>query len=117
MTHLTISQCQKLKEIGFPQEDVHFFYSQYGSLEFVEQAGWEGSIAAFYPQSDVACPTLESLIEWLGEDFWHLNMEIIPDSEEDAWSAEGENYQCYGVTPLEATYNLAVAIKSKQPEQ
>jgi len=91
---------QKLREAGYPIDTQWCTYHGTG------------------PVMDVAIcickePTLEDLIEWLGEDiktidFLHgLNMTV-------AYSADSIGKMGKGITPLEAVINLALALHTKE---
>jgi len=102
MNHLTLEQCEKLKELGFPQDT----WFRYGHVShkyevFGEDTGlmeWE-----------TACPTLEELIEWLNQEDQFLS--IVEWQQPHYWSATSNDGSGKGKNPLEAVYLLACAVK------
>lgn len=124
MNHLTIEQCKKLKEIGFPQDTAYFHYADYEIVgrennyetighKYILQHGYSEvpitNIA--FPRDRYSCPTMEELIEWLGDDFVDLQ---LPSKEEGFYSTSIHN-SSKGDTHLEAVYNLAIAINTPNP--
>lgn len=116
MNHLTLDQCKKLKELGYPQ-DTFFGWEVLPSgkallknaLPWPDYADWTKQ----YGKALIACPTLEELIDWLGEDFYDLMRE-----DDRTYTAHMNGDRGEGKTPLEAVYNLCVALKepANQPE-
>lgn len=118
MTRLTLDQCENLKKWGMPQRT---YLSYWEVNEFADD--WEWKIADERDEfldcpvrAVIACPTLEELLEWLGDDFNQMrNMH------------DGEGYQAYnygephlkgaGNTPLEAVYELAEALHASNGEK
>lgn len=114
MYQLTIDQCKKLKKIGFPQY-TYFWWNQnrnrFEGYDYYLASGQSGD------QGDhVACPTLEELIEWLGDDFNQLRWHPSDYHQKGGFMAYNrtENSEVYregfGTTPLEAVYNLAINL-------
>lgn len=108
MNHLTLEQCQNLKEIGFPQDTVFIWYEpRYPEKKYVHHK-------SHYPhcddrRADLACPTLEELLEWLTPQLKEeIELSTYPAGNWDACIShtnEGKGY-----TPLEAVYNLILAL-------
>lgn len=125
MTHLTLEQCTKLKELGFPQ-DTKFQYDEGASHPRTEREHEEWG---FGDTKLCACPTLEELIGWLVGDLRNTFM-LVMDEEWGKYDDKPEPaakwharyypntpvgfYDVGGPSPLEATYNLAVAVKERK---
>lgn len=116
MTHLSLEQCQQLKELGFPQE-ARFVYREGELIEINSIRDIIDAIVTPY----VACPTLEELLVWVDnkalENLFEVRLEhdVIGDSRWDAriCSPDSTVWQGYGATPLEATYHLAISLYGK----
>lgn len=110
MTHLSIEQCVKLKEIGFPQGTTDFSLVNEGTLRV-----WTETINPDYHEA-YACPTLSEIIEWLGDRFVRLvKWEDAPGYRADGKvQAKRKGFfhqpQAEGPTPIIAVYHLAAAI-------
>lgn len=122
MKHLTLEQCEKLKELGFPQ-NTHLRWKK--EKDYMPQsyriAAEEGYVLKPTPIRGlgtamnvfISCPTLEEMIDWLGEDFREVaqyTKEIRMTKPFYASSFDGKVEN--GESPLEAVYNLIVDIKS-----
>jgi hypothetical protein len=148
MTHLTLEQCQRLKEIGFPQYTERSFFEDLTGLgtPSTHRSPATRPVFEHEPNGDdegylCSCPTLEELIEWLGDDIGCLSrdMTTYPDPHHSQWVAVQARYKSFGnypdswamdrsgfeivendpqirkfgSNPLEAIYSLALAIHSK----
>ena len=108
MNHLTIDQCKNLKEWGYLQES-KFLLCKYDNETVWRHEYLEDTLG--YPGDDYyACPTLEELIEWLGDDIHALY------HSSKGWEAVDSTISVkyvYGTgkTPLEAVYALCEALK------
>lgn len=124
LTHLSLEQCQELKRLGFPQKydgnlGCWFLRLLSDGYEWYSREEWRTKGVA---REYIPCPTLEELIDWLGDDLH--GMSRAPrwmSGGNDQWQAMGisknTNYKKgYGKTPLEAVYNLTVALKSPNTE-
>ena len=118
MTTTNLEQSQKLKELGLPQDMTYVWVKNtYDGKYFLrEKVKGHAELCAY---------TLDELIEYLGDSFGHLcrwegdsgviwfaSEQLTIDgkynsSEIKAYDSRG----CSGRTPLEAVYNLVVAIK------
>ena len=99
MQHLSIEQCKSLKSLGFPQITTLGWYENKRTGYSIDHGGM--------PDLYVACPTLENLIEWLGDTIISITQET-----EVAWSAkDNKGISHWATNPLEAVYNLACAVK------
>lgn len=108
MDYLTLDQCKNLKEWGLPQST---------PLQYFSKVVGEGSYL-LHEDSDqfpginpVACPSLEELIEWLGDQsflivFNRNSLHLRKWVAIARYTTIGE-----GETPLEAVYALVLAIK------
>ncbi len=114
MNHLSLDQCQKLKELGFPQ-NTYFYWTPNVVYEVPPEASSTYSISAG-PETeyDVACPTLEELLEWLGDDFLGIGKYDGGKRQPYAAMSEEGRHHCPGADPLEAVYNLCLAVKEYQ---
>lgn len=115
VNNLTLEQCKKLKELGFPQESFTFYLQSDGKGAYLLKCLLPGS---FYDRTHTCyvCPTLEELIEWLGEDFH----ELIRSKENNSiwWNSEGQRGPSEDkATPLEAVYNMAVSIMTNPTQE
>jgi hypothetical protein len=113
--HLSLEQCKKLKEIGFPQGTTNtLWYHHEDEIGDIRTDLYtDNEIENLYADTHIDawdCPTLEELIEWLGDDIWSL-LRKEPGSSFVAHNAYGA-LKGEGATPLEACYNLAIAVKS-----
>lgn len=127
MTYLTLDQCRKLKELGYPQKNITAFWWTYcpsyrPDLANPDKREWTWGITLDkrnnFEQS-VACPVFEELIEWLGDRFVALRF----DQKEycvqgvDFTVTDAKRYRhgylplVSGSSPLEAVYNLCVLTK------
>lgn len=129
MNHLSVEQCRKLKEVGFQQDIADAYYDEAGGFCHTLWYPDEIITTADHKEFSVgktAIPTLEELIEWLGEQKrpkGSCAFAALIRVNENEYQSESEalfehNLQentvvGNGVTPLEAVYNLAVAVKSK----
>lgn len=107
MLTTSLEQSKKLKELGAPQDTILCF-SERGVTWFKED------IVSHPVIVKCAAYTLQELIEWLGDDFTSLDSggEIQEKKVSRYYVATGKRGYFGGITPLEAVYNLAVAIKS-----
>jgi hypothetical protein len=124
MNHLTVEQCRKLREVGFPQKTLLWQMpcrnweegedpANYPNIVYglgTGNPGHQHMVSEEYPM--LACPTLEELLEWLGYQFMRLFQ-----NEEKRWEATYAVKMrgletASGATPLEAVYNLAITIKA-----
>ena len=116
MNLTTLEQSKKLKEWGAPQDTAMVW------IDFESEDEWEleeRNLAM--PPPDVipwfAAYDLESLIEWLGDDFNKLRWHPSDYHQKGGFMAYNrtENSEVYregfGVTTLEAVYALVLAIK------
>jgi hypothetical protein len=126
MNVTTLEQSKKLKELGAPQE-THFFWNFNDAMP---SQGWflDDEHLAYSEEHTVSAYTLEELIEWIvGEkrntfyleydDEWSV-YETEPPKDYKWHARYYPNtpigfYDVHGETPLEAVYNLAVALREK----
>lgn len=122
MNHLTLEQCQKLKEVGFPQDTYFQWQTVYESSitpdgktsmiidknsVLITKAYDKGGIK----HEEVACPILEELIEWVGH---NLALLQITKAGKKLWEASnGNKVTKLCEIPLEAVYNLAINIRTQ----
>jgi hypothetical protein len=109
MKTTNLDQSKKLKAIGAPQETAFGYYN--GDLlnlsSDVESRKYYNLVA-----KTCAAYTLDELIEWLGDDFQMLARMRKEDTYR--WGAQSTKKKtAKGDTPLEAVYNLAVALREK----
>ena len=110
MNYLSLNQCKKLKELGYEDSSDHVWvvYNQTPKLvtQSVASTLYENSKVSGWDFDSFNCPALEELIDWLP---FGLS---VHKSDDDSGTAVYMNTVKKGETPLEAVYNLAVAIKS-----
>lgn len=127
MNHLTIEQCRKLKDLGFPQDSHEYYSLNKNNGEYdVSCYGWdtfaaEQGIGRQY-ETICSCPTLDELIEWITDNY--LQDSIDPNSRfrlylaTNGWNIACESgsfrWEVVGESPLEACYTLAIAIKENK---
>ena len=124
MNHLSLEQCKKLEELGFPQDGCDFYWIDYRRETrppYLAYRTPEETYSALRVAEEFACPTLDELLDWLQNDYANdINMHNLQLSQvwnKHEWEVhiETAELKClgcgYGVTPLEAVYELAVAVK------
>ena len=110
MSNLTLKQCRKLKDWGFPQDESMFYY-----LQNVGVGEWVIVYVALIPASVIggelciACPSLEALLEW-GDAQCSEPIDLVwsGSARRPRWSSRG-NDKYYGhsyPTRIEAVYAL-----------
>lgn len=143
MTRLTLEQCKRLKELGFPQDNSEYYWGDFidarkNSKPFHYHNTQEMLSAEFGKELNplYASPTLEELLSWLettDQHFIQLKRGEVsqPGYTGAMWTARANNLASLfpgaadelnkesvvqGTTPLEAVYNLAVAVKGNNHE-
>lgn len=117
-----LEQSKKLKELGYPQgtSKTHFFYwknldglKRTSSMCLVckETQVDHSFLAQFSRRTSVSAYTLGELISVLEEDFDYIERSNDFVSKIHYFRAYGNDVEGFGQTPLEAVYNLAVALK------
>lgn len=126
MQHLDLQQCQRLQDLGFPQ-DTYFWYQEIKGSETVlitvNEKVRDTNLIAKAVLSTIqyyACPTLEELIEWLRKETGQgVGTYVFPNgTDATAWLRYRvmDNKLEHGVHLLEATLNLALTIKGNNHE-
>lgn len=130
MNHLTLDQCTELKRLGFDHETDFVIGNPYLSsgdwdktvADFIagvpsqlntskEVWAYKDEESAIHIMNPIACPTLEELILWLGDDFKLVEKRSFPTRYVAwGWKMEDDMPPKEGGTPLEAVYSLAEAI-------
>lgn len=114
MTPITtnLAQSQQLKKWGAPQDTFLSLYKTRSGTTVLTLTGTNTS-----PHDIVSAYDLQSLIEWLGDDFQVLENHTVGG--DNHWVA-GVNNDEYpftfteGESPLEAIFNLCEAIHGKE---
>lgn len=123
MITTTLEQSRRLKELGAPQDTYFCWYKDKSHAEIPPWI-WNPTEMSEFQRSSSEVPlassyTLDELIEWIGYDVTFLSRQSTMSP--GMWSATrevpgskmfGDDVTKYGETPLEAVYNLCIAIKS-----
>jgi hypothetical protein len=129
MNLLSLDQCRKLKEWGYPQADAYFHWYLYepdGQWETqspepvwmeVNRGNWEYDAAVENEEECYADPTLDELIVWLGDDILSLDRAVSTAGNTYWWTRPRlkDTKRITGKTLLEAVFKLAEALN--QPKE
>lgn len=121
MNTTTLEQSKRLKELGAPQ-DTYFgwgVFVQGGNMQMAPQYAFKG----IDEPVDCAAYTLEELIEWLPREYikdkkYYFHLDWVGSTwlagYSDSDMKDDKSIQnCSGETPLEAVYNLAIAVRGE----
>lgn len=131
MKTTTLEQSKRLKELGAPQDTYHQWFNHHQTNDSqweLEQRDWKWLKAVCLEQAPsaeyYAAYTLEELIEWLPSEYvkdvkYYFHLDWIGQKwlagYSDSDMKDDKSIQnCSGKTPLEACYNLAIAVKSQE---
>lgn len=115
MITTTLKQSKRLKELGAPQDTVFAYRDGVLLLNNYD-------IAYVEHKEIIPCYTLSELIEWLPKEIDGYILALVPVNNLQEWEAiylakkgeplHGDGF-AVGKTPLEAVYNLAIAVKGQ----
>ena len=119
MTTTTLEQSKKLKELGMVDSPTLVWIQL--KHELTDTKNWDtwnlqltSIVHKASPLSDyniVSAYTLDELIEWLGDDYFNLDRSGSDWWATNSYLGEEQNTVAKGGSPLDAVYNLAIAVK------
>lgn len=108
---MTSDLAKQLKDAGFPQEGKGMFC---GNVGLIKPEDFTPNGVVVMTQEDfLYLPTLEELIEVMGNNFRNVNQDMAPVWQANAYlNSTGDNF-AHGSTPTEAVARLWLALNKK----